>query len=253
LGLAFNLFLSEKGDMYPPGGVSYTMARDAGSMAWDIYLFRYMGGVSTVSDADLTDGVVDIDYAPKIEKCPADREPKVRWIGNPAWFGIRSYAMNAVGPAYGTQYMVDMSKGLPTISHGVGIYWIDNTDLRANWEPPGYKSTVVLDPAGSILLAETIHGQQCVGNEWTCVCLGPAINDGTVHAGLYQMDIKPPPPQDPTTDKGVNQGAAVYKSHGNRFVYLFCDGHVQALQMEKTVGTGTLLDPKGMWTIKPGD
>jgi prepilin-type processing-associated H-X9-DG protein len=118
--------------------------------------------------------------------------------------------------------------------------------------PPSYKSTIVQDPAGSILLAETVHGQQCVGNEWTCVCLGPEINDGTVHAGLYQMDRKAPS-QDPNADKGVNQGAGVYKSHGNRFVYLFYDGHVQALPMEKTVGTGTLLNPKGMWTIYPGD
>ena len=252
LGLAFNVFLSDKTDMYPPGGVQYNMARDASDMGWDIYLFRYLGGSPTVPDADLTSGVVDIDYSPKIEKCPADREPKCCWIGNPPWFGVRSYAMNAVGPAWGTQWQVDMAKGLPTIINGVGIYWADNTDLRANWEAPGYKSTIVQDPAGAILLAENPHGQQSVGNIWTCVCLGPEINDGTVHGCLYQIDLTASL-QDPSSGNGVSQGKGVYKSHGNRFVYLFCDGHVQALQMEKTVGTGTLLAPKGMWTIYPGD
>ena len=143
LGLAFNLSISDRGDMYPPGGVHYEMARDAQDMGWDIYLFRYMGGSSAVPDADLTAGVVDNAYSPKIEKCPADREPKCSWIGNPAWFGVRSYTMNSVGTAWGTQWQVPTTAGLPTISHGVGIYWEDRASLHANWDAVGYKSTVV--------------------------------------------------------------------------------------------------------------
>jgi len=29
---------------------------------------------------------------------------------------------------------------------------------------------------------------------------------------------------------------------------LFCDGHVEGLKIEQTIGKGTLTAPKGMWT-----
>ncbi|HVV00433.1 MAG TPA: hypothetical protein VHH88_03665, partial [Verrucomicrobiae bacterium] len=61
------------------------------------------------------------------------------------------------------------------------------------------------------------------------------------------------PTQDEASDNGVNQGMIVYKSHGNRFDYLFHDGHVQTLKIEQTVGTGTLQNPRGMWTVTRND
>jgi prepilin-type processing-associated H-X9-DG protein len=45
----------------------------------------------------------------------------------------------------------------------------------------------------------------------------------------------------------------LYQAHWNRFNYLFHDGHVEALQYQQTIGTGTLSSPKGMWTVVPGD
>jgi prepilin-type processing-associated H-X9-DG protein len=45
----------------------------------------------------------------------------------------------------------------------------------------------------------------------------------------------------------------LYKAHNSRFNYLFHDGHVEALKMEQTIGTGTLTTPKGMWTVASGD
>lgn len=41
--------------------------------------------------------------------------------------------------------------------------------------------------------------------------------------------------------------------HDGLFNYLFCDGHVQFLKPELTVGTGSTAVPKGMWTVAPGD
>lgn len=38
-----------------------------------------------------------------------------------------------------------------------------------------------------------------------------------------------------------------------RFHFLFADGHVQLLDLEETVGTGTLERSRGMWTIEPND
>jgi prepilin-type processing-associated H-X9-DG protein len=45
----------------------------------------------------------------------------------------------------------------------------------------------------------------------------------------------------------------LYKAHSGRFNYAFCDGHVEALKIQQTVGSGTLTAPKGMWTAIPGD
>jgi prepilin-type processing-associated H-X9-DG protein len=41
--------------------------------------------------------------------------------------------------------------------------------------------------------------------------------------------------------------------HKDRFSWLFVDGHVESLKPSDTIGTGTMLAPKGMWTINPGD
>lgn len=41
--------------------------------------------------------------------------------------------------------------------------------------------------------------------------------------------------------------------HEGRMSYLFVDGHVEILKPSETVGTGSLDNPKGMWTINPND
>jgi prepilin-type processing-associated H-X9-DG protein len=104
----------------------------------------------------------------------------------------------------------------------------------------------VRDAAGTILLVEQPNGQGAVGNEWPSISLGP---QGT--GSLYQIDPAAPT-QDPAGG-GVNQGAMTYKSHGQRFNYLFHDGHIQTLRTTETIGTGTLTASRGMWTIAPGD
>lgn len=50
-------------------------------------------------------------------------------------------------------------------------------------------------------------------------------------------------------------GAAltVKKNGKPTFVYGFCDGHVQILTPEETIGTGTMDQPRGMWTYEDGD
>jgi prepilin-type processing-associated H-X9-DG protein len=253
LGLGFNLFLSDHNDMYPPAGFHF----GGGQMAWDSYLNRYIGG--NTPDADLAVGVVDVVMSPKVELCPADRAPKCVWVGNPNWFGVRSYAMNSVGQSWGTEYQVDdRNRGypLPDLNqlgrHGVGIYWQD-TGATPDWDAKGYPNSVVKDPAGTILLVEEPTGQQTVGNEWTCVSNGPQIADGGANGDLYQIDTSARP-QDPNSGNGVNQGAQLYRAHRNRFNYLFHDNHVEALRIEQTTGTSKVLSsPRGMWTVTAGD
>jgi prepilin-type N-terminal cleavage/methylation domain-containing protein len=244
-GLGISLFATDHNDMYPPAGLE-TSAQPQG--AWDSYIFSYIGG--NLSQADLDVGDLDVEVSPKILRCPADRGPETTWLANyPGVFGRRTYAMNSAGNTWGSQYQVSVSNGkymLPSLSapgaHGVGIFW-DSTDLRFDWDAKGYQTSVVKDPAGTILLVEQPCGNNVVENIWPCVSLGPWSGQGSGNGELYQIDT-----QDPQ-----NQGLDLYKLHRNRFEYLFHDNHVEALTTNQTIGTGTLMNPAGMWTIAAGD
>jgi prepilin-type processing-associated H-X9-DG protein len=130
---------------------------------------------------------------------------------------------------------------------GVGIYWQDPVATTPNFDAQGFPTSVVRNPAGTILLCENTHGQQLAGNIWTCICIGP---QGA--GALYQIDPAAKP-QDPNSATAVNQGILLYQAHWNRFNYAFHDGHVTALSIQQTVGSGTLTAPKGMWTVMTGD
>ena len=255
-GVAFNLFTTDNTEMYPPAGYAYMF----GQQSWDSFLYKYIGG-TTASLKDLAVGVLDPDVAPKILVCPADNGVKISWASIMA---PRSYAMNGVGPNWSSDWQVspkDQRTGaltwpLPDLSqngrHGVGIYWQDTSAPLANWSAHGYKTTVVEDFSTTILLAEEAQSQQVAGNIWTCVCNGPLFSGSAGDGTLYQLDYNATPAKE-TDVNGKNEGQALYKAHGNRFTYLFCDGHVEALPIEKTVGSGTLANPAGMWTVKRGD
>jgi prepilin-type N-terminal cleavage/methylation domain-containing protein/prepilin-type processing-associated H-X9-DG protein len=250
LGLGLNIFTTDNNDAYPPAG----WANANFQLSWDSWINKYIGGHS--SDADLQVGVLFAGDAPKVLQCPADQFPKVDWMGGSTpYLAMRSYAMNAVGPNWSSDYQVpdnNRTYPLPNLNsnnrHGVGIYWTD-TGPSADWNAHGYKTSVVSDPAGSILLAENTHGQQAAGNIWTCICIGPQYSGQNP---LYQTDANMTQ-QNPNSSTAVNQGLALYKAHKGRFNYVFCDGHVEALKIQETVGSGTLTIPKGMWTVAAGD
>ena len=251
LGFGVQMFVTDNNDMFPPAG--YGTPGNTGQLAWDSWIHRYIGG--NAPDAELITGETSTAHCPKIEKCPADRIPTLE--NDPQWGWVkwgmrRSYAMNSVGPNWGTDYQVDTAGQkypLPNLDqggrHGVGIYWQDG-GLRAtglpDWEAKGYKTPVVKDPAGTILLAEEPNIQNVVGNIWPCICNGPLAPPSG--SDLYQTD-----PSASAKNFGNNQ----YGIHSKRFNYLFHDNHVQALKLEQTVGSGTLANPKGMWTVKAGD
>ncbi len=267
LQVGFQLFARDHNDMFPPAGDQTLSGRQ---LAWDAYIHHYFG--DTNSDASWSFGImfaspsaaaagvgVASPTMQKIEVCPADRFPKVSWITEPPAAALRSYAMNSVGPNWGTQYEVNTQNGtypLPDLNqpgyHGVGIWWMTST-LFPDWDAKGYKSSVVKDPGGTILLCEETGGQQCMGNTWTCVCNGPeTAAGGSANGNLFQIDTTSIP-QNPAGAAGVNQGELLYNAHWGRFNYAFHDGHVAALKIEQTVGTGTISAPKGMWTVTPGD
>jgi prepilin-type processing-associated H-X9-DG protein len=254
LQVGFSLFAQDHNDMFPPAGWSSAGVGPSYQIAWDCWINRYIGG--NLPDQDLDQGVVVTAQGPPVEVCPADTFPKVNWIGgNNPWFALRSYAVNAVGPSFGTGYQVsdqNRTYPLPDLTksgmHGVGIYWTD-TGSTPDFNARGYKTTVVRDPSGTILLVENTHGQQVVGGIWTCLCIGPQGSG----SALVQIDTTTNPTQNPNSGTSVNQGILLYQAHQNRFNYAFHDGHVAALKIEQTVGTGTTTAPKGMWTVIQGD
>ena len=255
LGLGFPMFVADHGDLMPPAGwASGSPTASSIQISWDSYINKYIGG--NTSDADLSVGYLFTGSAPGILVCPADRFPKVNWMGgNNPWFQPRSYAMVGCGPNQGAaaDYQRDPANGLPDITKpgklSIGIYWQSPNAAGANWDAPGFKSTTVRDPAGTILLCENTSGQQCVGNIWTCICNGP---QSVGPNELFQID-NTMGMQDPNITTSVNQGALLYKAHKSRFNYVFNDSHVETLRIEQTVGSGTLAAPRGMWSMIPGD
>ena len=244
LGVGFNLFAGDHDDMYPPAGYGVS---DTRQLSWDSWIHRYIGG--NAPDSVLVDALVPTEWAPKILKCPGDRIPTLE--SDPQWgwvdYGLRrTYAMNSVGPNWATDWQVPITAAgyppLPDLTvagrHGVGIYWTGSSALP-DLEAKGYKTTVVGDPAGTILLVEEPNIQNVAGNIWPCICNGPR------GAGdLYQLDPSP---------DAKNFGNNQYGLHSKRFNYLFHDNHVQSLKIEQTVGSGTLDNPQGMWTVRKGD
>jgi hypothetical protein len=224
------------------------------------------GGVFAPPD-DPEAGSVGVPIAPKLLICPADIFTMGGWALGPPFFAKRSYAMNSAGTTYGTQVQVNDANRtypLPDLSavnaHGVGIYWADSGSTP-DWNARGYKTSVVRDPSGTILLAEESSSGQVAGNVWPCCCLGPETSDGVSEGwgNLYQIDLAAPTSPGTLAEGVYSEGTLLYKAHRNRFDYEFHDGHVESLKIEETVGSASgpaqvkLENPKGMWTVTPGD
>jgi prepilin-type processing-associated H-X9-DG protein len=234
LGVGFTLFTGDQNDKYPPA--AYSTGGYQYQLSWDDYLSKYIGGTTT--DAELLVGVSSAGI-PKIIKCPADRiEISIPW----ASFGQRrTYSMN------GSDSVAIQPNGgvvLPsTPTHGVGTYLYSSSGALPPWEPPGFKSSVVRDPAGTILLVEQSEGGNIAGNDYPSFSMGPTGPNSAGDQTPYQI----------VTGGSQAYGDAAYGLHGHRFNYLFHDGHVEILKIEQTVGTGTKTAPKGMWTVVAGD
>ena len=273
LGLGMTLFTGDNADRFPPAG----WQGGKGTMSWDCWINGYIGGNSSQASMEGGIFVVATDpasmeeanslgfaVAPKILTCPADQFPKVDWMTGLPQFATRSYGMNACGnnvSGWGTLIQVDdqvRSYPLPNLNqpdaHGVGIYWVDH-EATVDWNAPGYSTSVVRDPAGTIMLAEDASSQGSAGNDWPCCCCGPQVSDGGAWGNLYQTDLKAPLTSATLSagPSGYSEGLSLYKAHSNRFNYVFHDNHVESLKIEQTIGSGTLTAPKGMWTITPSD
>jgi prepilin-type processing-associated H-X9-DG protein len=237
LGYGFTLFTTDHNDQFPPA--TYRTGDYQYQLSWDDYIHRYIGGAD--SDADLmvgeTGAITGPGKVPKVLRCPGDRiEISIDYLVPGS---RRTYAMNFAGS---TQ---SKAEPLPTPRYGVGVYIAQNDGSLPEWDPAGYKTSVVKDPAGTILLVELPNGRNVAGNDWPSFCGGP------VYSGNNFSGLTPDCFQIGTSI--WNYGSATYGLHANRFNYLFHDNHVQALKFTDTVGNGTPAAPKGMWTLLVGD
>ncbi len=277
LALGIDLFVGDNGEMYPAAGY----AAPAGVLTWDTWIYPYIGGSSGVrpnqasmgiyledpSDQKYVDGAVGL----KVMACPADVFQKIYWMhidsadpGSPLQYAVKTYEMNSSGSAYAVDFQVDPQNGkypLPDLSqpnrHGVGIYW-QAPSGSFDWGARGYPTSVVRDPSGTILLCELANSQASEGNIWPCNCLGP--QPGVANwAGLYQIDPSAKSDVASLFNGSYSEGQMLYKAHNNRFNYAFHDGHVETLRVEDTIGSASgpplvrIQNPKGMWTVAPGD
>jgi len=247
LGLAIGMFVNDNNDMYPPA--AYASGNYLYQLSWDDYIHKYIGG--TASEGDLVVGAMGAvsgqpERTPKVLRCPAD---KIEFPKSEAWLNAfaarRSYSMNWAGPYW---VLPTANAALPTANvKGVGIYY----DLRGSapstysWEPRGFKVAAVQDQSGTILLAELANGRNMAGNDWPSFCAGPGPS---VPAGVTEDCVQT------TTTANVSAtahtyGMLSYGLHNRRFNYLFHDGHVGLHRTQETIGTGTTVDPRGMWTM----
>lgn len=237
LGFGFALFTGDNAETYPAAACD---GADNSQYTWDTAIHPYIGGNANLSQAQLDSGAVDQSLTPPILRCPSDIGPDSYWVASQPTLGRRTYAMNAISSNPG-DYSAALGSALPTPIDGVGIYWTAPTTSST---APGYKTSVVSSPAGTINLVEQPSGDNVCGNVWPSFCLGPSASDNGQGLGeCYQTD-----PGDSN-----NQGMALYNAQAYHFNYLFFDNHVSLLTMQQTVGTGTTNLPKGMWTLAAGD
>jgi prepilin-type N-terminal cleavage/methylation domain-containing protein/prepilin-type processing-associated H-X9-DG protein len=237
LGLGFSLYTSDSRETYPAGAVD---GNDNSQYTWDTSIHPYIGA-NNMSQAAASSGAVDQSLAAKVLRCPNDIGPDSYWVASQPNLGRRTYAMNAIGPQ--NNAVASLGSALPKAVDGVGIYWNNTPTTQVG--APGYKTSVVLSPAGTINVVEQPSGDNVCGNVWPAISIAPAnfSDAGQGWGECYQTDA----------NDSNNQGLALYKAQGFHFNYLFFDGHVSILTMQQTVGSGTTNAPKGMWTLDPTD
>ncbi|HWH71254.1 MAG TPA: hypothetical protein VNT26_17845, partial [Candidatus Sulfotelmatobacter sp.] len=219
IGAAMFIHVNDNNDMYPYAA-DYTGDYQY-QVSWDDLLHRNLGGTAPQSELDVA--IMDSVYVPKVLKCPGDRVPNtVSW----AQYGQRrSYSMIEASSSVSSGNLTT----LPPTTRGVGIYyWLNGQSGTPSWDKPGYKTSIVQDPSGSILLAENPKTNNIAGNCWPAAVPNPRT----------QYD---------------GYGGPVYYLHADRYNYLFHDGHTDLYRMEKTIGRGNKDNPLGMWTILAGD
>ena len=259
LGTGMIVYTGDHGERFTPA--TYFGPGNFPGVTWDTCINRYIGGSAPYS-ALTQNNLWPSRWCLPALWCPADRNPKTdpNGIFTYTWAGARrSYAENGTSTPAPQVNGKNLWGSMP---HGVGAY-VQAPDVNSvTLDPPGWRTAVVLAPAGTIMIAEQPNVASIQGNNWASFCAGPDFNMHSPAGGnqfCYQVDSSKTSLNYDTTCYGGD----VYKSHGNQFNYLFHDGHVAAMKYTDTIGSiafgsttpgsATSGNPGGMWTVKKGD
>ncbi len=166
---------------------------------------------------------------PQLFQCPSDDLVRTANSGN-VW--PRTYSM---ATAADTAFQINQPERY--IGAGGGNYASSSSGYFNNSAfPPGFRMSVFPDPSGTFLLVERPATNNQVGAGETG-CGTKAVKDAGSDSGQY----------------GYMTTQSAIPIHSGSFNYLYVDGHVEKLRPETTIGTGTLVAPKGSWTRAKGD
>ena len=260
LGLGMLSYPSDHNDKFPPSCWS-----GSGTVPWEALIYSYVSGGSSVSESTLSAGAfasdsetasaVGLAMGLKILTCPLDTFTKCTWMDGLA---VKSYAMVTASQGYGNGWNRSVQNGLYPVSSsdfmGVGISFVDASATSPNFDPPGYSTSVVGHPSGTLMLVELPSSQGLQGNGWPPSCFGPYHSGPS--ASEFQIEDRTDQSQANLSQSGVSEGLQLYPAQRNRFNYVFHDGHVESLKWEQTVSVKTLPGgvmgitmPSGMWSI----
>lgn len=257
IGIGFALYTDDNRDTYPPGAVNTSSV--GFYYAWDTSISTYIGRRQRPLSLSLGEFPPDQSTSPKTLLCPFDIGANGPDSFNDSYFyqgvvysgpsGRRSYSMNAVRQNTATPFQQEETGDLPVPIDGVGIIWgCTNMVPSPSTLPsvPGYKTSIVPRPAETLNLVELPNGYNIVGTFGCAICIVPEEDNEPYDYGPWDNFQT-----DPGTPPNFNYGMATYAQQGNRFNYLFFDGHVSKLTMQQTVGNGTIGGPRGMWMLDP--
>ena len=263
LGAAINLFAGDNNETFPSAGDAHGASGNTPEISWDTYINFYISGAHlTYSQFTLLEqhNGWPRPLSPPILLCPADTGPDTYWLASsdqqtpPDPIGRRTYAMNSIGvmnPNNGDGNLLatggwttppttaNGAYQVPPPVGGVGVLWGPNDASGNIWGAPGYKTSVVLKPANTILLAEEPNGRNAADNIWPAICIGPASTDGNDGMG-DECQIDP--------SDSDNQGAALYANHGKAFNYLCHDNHVVPMTIQQSCAPGNT-NFAGSWSV----
>jgi len=218
IGTAAKLYVDENDNKMP---YAYLRRLNANHViTWDDLLSRNMG-------IALTSNEIAAPFTPaakenKLLHCPSDR------VG--LAFGETRNSYTLAGHNMAPTNLPPRSD----IRTGIGMFWRDDT-LTPPALPVGFdffRENLVLTPTSTLLVTELIASNNVAGND-----SGTTLSAANAHIRSGQVPF------------GVNVG----NFHNRRYTYLLIDGHVDFLEPVKTVGTGTLANPGGMWTVLSTD
>jgi prepilin-type N-terminal cleavage/methylation domain-containing protein len=217
VGMAFQMYFGDFTDIIPESAIT---DNSACQISFDDLLASYLG--INLSQADELNYIFPIGKSSQILRCPSDNINR-NSSGNPEDtsynYAARTYAMPRPG---GVSYGDGIPPGSQNAGLDTGVGFIYNIYFNGTVpQGPILKTTRILNPTGTICLLENAQAQNWAGNPTYCV-----VN-------------------------GINQINTNF--HGGTLSWLFVDSHVEQLKAAATIGSGTSVVPRGMWTIDPND